>query len=234
MPFGLVLVRHSFTGDIVVMKFTVKSAADLALIVCAIVVTGGTASRWLLAEKPIGAMHKISDWKKELTFPRTVGPTESRYRLVVWTDYQCPACKQFERELARTKKLLGDSLSIVYRYFPLEAHPLAFKAAVMAECAAKRGRFEQMHQALFSTTLAGASIPVDSLATVAAISDSAAFKGCLSDTTVTAVVEADVARGRALGLTGTPSLQIGDKLGLGGMSSEELVPLLRKAKRSGL
>jgi protein-disulfide isomerase len=218
------------------MSSTMSKIADAAMIVCAIVVTGVSVSRWLQRPTdPTGATQRVANWKSELRFPRRVGASSAPYQLVVWTDYQCPACKQFERDLTAARQSLGDSLSVVYRYFPLSsAHPLAFEAAVMAECASKEGKFAQMHEALFATSLTGTAIPVDSIATRAGISDRQAFSRCLSDsssTSAAAAVRADVARGQALGLHGTPGVQVGDQLGLGAIPSAELIPRLRVASK---
>lgn len=215
------------------MRLNIHKAADGVLILCALVVTGLTVGRWMSRGRqpvPIGAMHHINGWQAEFTFPRRIGDLHAPYQLVVWTDFQCPACRQFHQELLGAKKVLGDSLAVVVRYFPLAMHPLAFKAAIAAQCALAQGRFQQMESALFTADLEGTSLPLDSLSRQAGLPSSAALKRCMAEPAGSTAVRSDLARGNALGLRGTPTLQIGDQLGLGGMPTEDLIRLLRNAK----
>jgi protein-disulfide isomerase len=148
--------------------------------------------------------------------------------MVVWTDYQCPACKQFEKEIDSARLQLKDSLTVVYRYYPLAMHPLALHAAVAAECARNQGRFAQMHMALFQRNLVGDSLPTESLIQAANIPNAALFRACLSDSSGPAAkaVRLDMARGQTLRLGGTPGVQIGDHLATGAMFTTELVSAL--------
>ncbi|MBI2637017.1 MAG: thioredoxin domain-containing protein, partial [Parcubacteria group bacterium] len=61
--------------------------------------------------------------------------------------------------------------------------------------------------------------------------DEADFTSCLSDDTITTLVERDFAEGQALGITQTPTLVIGDVALVGTQTFEEvermLVPLLK-------
>lgn len=174
---------------------------------------------------------RVKDWKRELAFDRRVGPASAPIRLAVWTDYQCPACQQMEREFAKLRSRLGDSLTIAYRYYPLPSHKLAFDAAVVAECAQQRGKFDTMHNALFATRLHGDSLPLDSLAVATGIMTANELRGCMAQSSVRSVVQRDLDQAQALGFQGTPYLQIGDHLTLGGMPAEQLEKLLRAAAR---
>jgi hypothetical protein len=53
---------------------------------------------------------RFPGWREDLAFNRRIGPADAPYRLVVWTDYQCPACRQFEKGIAM--RLAGDSLPL--------------------------------------------------------------------------------------------------------------------------
>lgn len=213
------------------MKSPMGRAVDIILVLCAISTTVAMFMRTESAPaNPDNARRSFDGWKKDLAFDRRIGSEASPFKLVVWTDYQCPACKQLEGELERTKAQLKDSMSIVYRHYPLPMHPLAFKAAVAAECARGQGRFEAMHKTLFARNLTGDSLPMAALIADAGITNIPAFNACLSDSTASVAVRADMERGRALQLRGTPDVQIGDKIGLGGMSAEEMIPLMRKAR----
>jgi protein-disulfide isomerase len=150
---------------------------------------------------------------------------------VVWTDYQCPACKQFERELDSVRDSLSDSLIVFYHQFPLtNAHPLALAAAEGAVCAAQQGRFSELHHALFAASLRGDSIAWQPLVAQAGIIDTALFEQCIRSPATKAQVETERQSGIDLRLGGTPGLLIAQHLQVGGTTAAELIRRLRKAR----
>lgn len=73
------------------------------------------------------------------------GPVE----VVVYSDFQCPACAAAAPELSRLAA--EGSASIEYRYFPLMSiHANAAAAAQAAQAAALQGAFWPFHDALFA------------------------------------------------------------------------------------
>lgn len=207
---------------------------DVVLVLCAVATTGMMFRRFShpLPASAVDGATRFAGWKEDLQFNRRIGTVNAPYRLVVWTDYQCPACMQFEHEIKMVKAQLKDSLAVVYRYYPLTEHPLAFRAAVAAECARDQGRFADMHEALFAAHVHGDSLPVSSLMTTSGIRDTLSFRHCISDSTSTAraAVQADMAREPTLHLRGTPGVQIGDRIATGGMPAAELTLRLREAR----
>src|SRR5205823_1486768 len=181
---------------------------DVVLVLCAVATTSMMFLRFSrpLPASAVDGATRFAGWKEDLQFSRSIGSVNAPYRLVVWTDYQCPACMQFEHEIKVAKAQLKDSLAVVYRYYPLTEHPLAFRAAVAAECARAQGRFPDMHEALFAARVHGDSLPVSSLMMVSGIRDTLGFRHCISDSTsaATAAVQADLARVPTLHLRGTP------------------------------
>lgn len=215
------------------MRWSISRTLDAVLVVCAVATTAAVISRGRSPQRLelSDAMRPVTGWKEDFTLGRQIGSAAGPYRLLVWTDYQCPACKKFEGEVHRLRSRFGDSIAVAYRFYPLDVHPLAFRAAVAAECARVQGRFEPMHNALFAARLSGDSLAVAALAAEAGIENEHSFRMCLRDSAIAASVRADIARGKALDLHGTPSLEIGDKIATGGRSAEELIPLLRSARR---
>lgn len=216
------------------MRSFLRPILDVTLVLCAVASTGAVVSRSSLFQHPeVDGEVAFPGWKQDLAFNRRIGGTDSPYRIVVWTDYQCPACKEFEREINVARAHLKDSLTVVYRYYPLEMHPLAFSAAVAAECAHEQGRFDAMHTALFARQLVGDSLPITSLVAESGIPDTAEFRRCFTDTTSVAVaaVRLDLARAQTLHLHGTPGVQIGDRVATGGMPAAELISRLHESRR---
>jgi protein-disulfide isomerase len=211
---------------------SLRRSLDGLLIVCALTMTVIAVRRvWSSPVRATDGATRFPGWREDLAFGRRIGPANAPYRFVVWTDYQCPACRQFEADIAAARMQLGDSLDVVYRYYPLSGHPLAFPAAVLAECAREQGHFETMHHALFAAQLRGDSLPLDSLMTASAIPDRAALRRCYGDSTSSAHarVQADSHRARTLHLRGTPGVQIGDRVASGALPVDELIARLRAA-----
>ncbi len=79
------------------------------------------------------------------------GASDPRVTLVVYSDFQCPACAQFE--LKTVDQLLEkhpDDVRFVFRQFPIAGHPLAQKAAEATEAAGAQGKFWEMVQKVFA------------------------------------------------------------------------------------
>jgi hypothetical protein len=70
--------------------------------------------------------------------------------LVEYGDYECPHCGMAHPLVKRLQQRLGGLLRFVFRNFPFsKLQPHAVHAAEMAEGAALRGRFWEMHDTLF-------------------------------------------------------------------------------------
>lgn len=82
--------------------------------------------------------------------PHVKGNPDAEVVLVEYSDFQCPACKQFAPVVDRIVSEYEDSLRFEYRHFPLIGnHPNAVPAAIAAEAAAQQGEFFRMHDILF-------------------------------------------------------------------------------------
>lgn len=208
------------------MRFS--TVLDAALLAAAGLLFVVAVIRVVERPQPDGA-EGFDGWEDDLAFDRAIGPEDSPYRIVVWMDYQCPACRRLEDEIDLARQQLGDSLTVVYRYYPLTSHPLAFQAALAAECAKHQGRFAEMHAALMADPLTADSLPIGRLSDRAGLHDTGELRACISDPTSPArkaVVE-DRRRVKSLNVRGTPAIQIGDRVATGGMTADALVKRLR-------
>lgn len=215
------------------MKGLTGRILDFILVACALSMTVAVVGRGTLFQRPASdGLTGFKGWRDEFQFPRRIGRQDAAYELVIWTDYQCPACRQFEKSLDTVRAQLGDSLAVIYRYDPLPIHPLAFPAAVAAECANEQGQFASMTQALFMTPLTGEKLPIASLIANSHILNPALLRSCIADSNAAAVaaVKADLVHVSSLNLRGTPGLQIGDRVSTGGLPASELLHRLRSAR----
>ncbi len=83
--------------------------------------------------------------------PHIKGGTDAKISLVEYSDFQCPACGQFEPIVAEVLAAHGDALKFEYKHFPLiQIHPFAQPAALAAEAAGQQGKFFEYHDMLFA------------------------------------------------------------------------------------
>lgn len=205
----------------------------LALVASAMLFAADRRSRLPTRTLPPPAAHPtapIKDLRGILTADsRFLGPAFAPEILVEFSDFQCPFCAQFSVVLDSLRVEHHDSIRIVYRHFPLTSiHPMAFEAALAAECAGAQGEFESMYHALFAHQAEFGRVSWTSLATAAGVRDSAMFATCVRDSVYAPRVRRDRLEGVKLGITGTPSLVIGHSLVQGAVSVSVLDSLLAR------
>jgi protein-disulfide isomerase len=144
------------------------------------------------------------------------GPENARARIVVFTDYQCDDCRNFEAELERVLAAAPDA-SLAIRYFPmcqacnpnaLDLHPNACWAARAAEAASIVGgdaAFWRMHAWLFARH--GGFTDVELAAGLAELGfDRLSFATAMHSETTLARVREDIDLGMRVGLESTPMI----------------------------
>ena len=71
--------------------------------------------------------------------------------IVVYADFQCPACATENDTMTRVWPNLRDKAHLVFRHFPITAaHPNSWTASLYAEAAGNQDRFWEMHDYLFA------------------------------------------------------------------------------------
>lgn len=124
--------------------------------------------------------------------------------LVVFSDYQCPACKYAEQGL--TESMRRNGFRVVYRHMPLTAiHSQAEDAARAAICAERQGQFDEMHTFLFQDIGWQRGEDWTETARRAGIKDLASFSSCLHDEQATARLAQDKTFAERLRVKATPT-----------------------------
>lgn len=134
--------------------------------------------------------------------------------VVEFADFQCPGCATVAPVLASLAE--ADEMTLVSRYFPLDAiHPNADASARAAAAADRQGFFWEMSDAIYARQadwkdLGGS----DADALFAQLAgevgmDVAGWQTDFASSEVAETVDADRQAARGLGLTGTPTLFIG-------------------------
>ena len=80
--------------------------------------------------------------------------------IVVYADFQCPACATEHDNMTQIWPSLRDKAHLIFRHFPITAaHPHSWTASLYAEAAGKQDRFWEMHDFLFATQTIWAGLP---------------------------------------------------------------------------
>ena len=83
------------------------------------------------------------------------GSLNSPIRLEVFSDFQCPSCRQFYLETIQPvlqEYSSKDKVCVIYHEFPLNQHPYARQAALYSEAASRLGR-EKMPQRMINSKM---------------------------------------------------------------------------------
>ena len=130
--------------------------------------------------------------------------------IVEFADFQCPFCARHARDTfphIRTKLIDTDRVTYVAFALPLQSHPLARKAGEAAECAAREGKYWEMHRTLFQEPLR-LDAP-DLLRAAESIGlERARFEDCLGNGAADAVAS-DIQRALRLTVSATPTFFVG-------------------------
>ena len=151
--------------------------------------------------------------------PYVKGNNSARVTVEEFSDFQCPACSGLEPGLKRVMADYNDRVRFVFRNYPLQMHKYAFIAARAAEAAGLQGKFWEMHDMLYENQKEWSDsmeprVQFDSYATRLGL-DVQRFKADMDRQELAERIKADMLRGNALGVKGTPTVYI---------NGRELVP----------
>jgi len=171
--------------------------------------TSGSAS--VIARAPI--IEDVEAEGIEIALPDRLGVQPAgRLLLLEFADFECPYSAEHARQVL--PRILHtyvdrDRLTYIFLSFPLEAlHPSAVAASQAAECAAEQGRFWEMHSILFSSQSSFGGPALRQYAEDLNL-DMSRFDSCLRRDETAGRVARDIAEGRRVGVTGTPTFFIG-------------------------
>lgn len=133
-----------------------------------------------------------------------------------FADFQCPTCAVVHTKMKEINALYGSRIKFVYRNFPLtQAHKNAYDASLAAESAGLQGKYWDMQNQIFTnqrewSNSADARKLFEGYAQKIGL-DIPKFQNDLVAMTTKQRVDNDMQRGRALAITGTPSIFINGK-----------------------
>jgi protein-disulfide isomerase len=139
-----------------------------------------------------------------------IATSSATVTLVEFSDFQCPACGVYYPMVTQVIKDFKDSMTFVYRNFPLtDLHPNAQIAAQAAEAAGMQGKYWEMHDLLFtkqsdwSASSSARDIFAQYTQSLGITVDQ--FKKDIDSDTVKNKITEDINDGKSLGINGTPT-----------------------------
>jgi protein-disulfide isomerase len=135
---------------------------------------------------------------------------DGKVTLVEFLDFECEACRAAYPGVEQIREEYQGKITYVLRYFPLPGHRNGLPAARAAQAAANQGKLEPMYRKMFETQETWGEQQQD----LSSLFESYArelglnmdtFKADAASPETAARVNADLADGKALGVTGTPT-----------------------------
>lgn len=167
------------------------------------------------ALQPVADAQVVREDSHRLTTPAT-----EKAQLVEFLDFECEACGAAAPLVEELKKEYGDRITFVNRYFPLPSHKNSGQAALAVEAAAQQGKYEQMAAKMFETQPQWGEKQDFQNALFRTFAEELGLDMAKYDAAVAAEetkerIRKDIADGKALGVTGTPTFFLnGEKLTL--------------------
>lgn len=159
-----------------------------------------------------------------------LGDAGATARVVLFSDFQCPYCRDLERKLGGALASLGGRVAVVRYDLPLaKIHAHAYRAAVASRCAAQQGRSRRFDALLFARDLDAPGLDFPRMAQEAGIANLASFRACIGDPRTARGVDADMALAHRLGIEGVPAMIVDGKLYSGTMDADALRRILSGA-----
>ncbi len=147
------------------------------------------------------------------------GNTSGKTTMIEYGDFECPACKAAYPNVKTVTDQFKDQLTFVFRNNPLTTiHPNARAGAAAAEAAGLQGKYWEMHDALYENQDDWGNSSADQRTTYfvgyarqVGVKDIDKFKTDMSSNQVDTKINFDLALGKKVPVTGTPTILINGK-----------------------
>lgn len=152
-------------------------------------------------------------WSQLSAGSLVLGRADAKHTVVVFTDYQCAVCRDYDLMLHDLLTSYPADVKVVVRQNPLRAiHPFADLAANAAVCGDAQAGFAAVHRSLFARQDLLAAQAWGALGHEAGIADTVSFVQCARERRSENVVAEDVRLANALRLRRSPSVILDGEL----------------------
>jgi protein-disulfide isomerase len=203
------------------------------LTLCAVIVTGLLIRQEFLEPSvpasPPPPVH-VPDWRTYASGGHRSGPDDAPVTMVVFSDFQCPACRILVTHLKALRTEFPDDFAVIHRHSLLSIHPFAVDAARASECAAEQNRFTAFHDVLFIDQASIGLAPWNRFAVNAGVPDVSAFDKCMDSRKPSDVLHADTLAANRLNVAGTPTLLVNGLRFVGTPPLDTLRSIVQRAR----
>lgn len=149
--------------------------------------------------------------------PNMLGSPTALVVVEEFADFQCGSCGAAHPVMKEIQSIYGSRIKMIFRNFPLPMHKWGYDAAVTAEAAGMQGKFWAMHDQLFTNQQTWSSGTADTKALWKGYAEKIGLNMQTFDNDVAGMaaksrVDQDIARGKAAGVSSTPSVYINGEL----------------------
>ncbi len=147
-------------------------------------------------------------WERAVATGRMVaGDSTSPATMLVFSDFQCPACRGFHSNvLSKAIAKYPDDLRVIYLQFPLSYHVHALPAARAGECVSTVASYGKWVDLLFRKQDSLGVKSFGSFAQELGITDTMRITRCAADTSTVLALDGSISLGKSIALTGTPTV----------------------------
>jgi protein-disulfide isomerase len=162
-----------------------------------------------------------------------LGNKDAAVKIILFSDHQCPFCAKFFKDIVTTTKAFGDKVALVYKDLPLEFHPQAMNAAIAGECAKDQDKFWEMSARLYATQKQWGNLDDENAKaffkkqSINLKLDIEKFGVCLDEEQHKGEIENSKKQAEEFGISGTPSMFIGDEFVGGVVPTEQLKAIIQ-------
>lgn len=171
---------------------------------------------------PVGRYLSLPQIKED---DAKLGKEDAKVKIIVFSDFQCPYCNVFYKNLRDTMKEYQDKVLVAFKEFPLEIHPQAQESSLAGECALEQGKFWEYADNLYAKQAEwgndNANAKFKSYAVKLKL-NSEQFNKCLDEKKYQSKIEASQKEAEEFGISGTPTIFINEDMQSGVLSVEQL------------
>ncbi|WP_067176537.1 DsbA family protein [Microtetraspora niveoalba] len=172
--------------------------------------------------------------------PLAVGRPDAPVTMVVYSDFRCPFCAKFGRDIEPEliERYVGKgTLRIEWRDFPIFGEQ-SVNAAKAARAAGAQGRYREFTAALFAAAPDSGhpnltAAVLRKFAEKAGVPDLARFDADMASARFDEAIEKDMIEGQAIGVPSTPAFLINGRPLLGAQPVEEFTAMVDEAAARG-
>lgn len=221
-----------------VLMTAVVGGVGLLVLATLVLLAGGSAN----ADVTAGLIEPRAPTPLALADDRAVGRADAPVTLDVWTDFQCPICRQFAETVEpalMTRYVAPGTLRIVHHDAAFQGaksdapYDESVEAAAGARCAADQGRYWPFQDWTFANQ-AGENVGAFAATRLGAIAGAAgldlpAWRACVASGDAQSAVRAETSQAVASGVSATPSMRLNGQLIVGLRSVPDLSRLIEAA-----